>query len=914
MFRLRAPERLEERRLPAGMWQNPAVAEDVDASGDIRIQDLLTVIQDLRTFGNPHMLVPPAAGNAPPPFVDVSGDDVADVKDLLLVVTALREGVAFNAPALEADLANDTGAGGADRISEDPTVSGAITQNLHVRTHLVGRIEDGPWQRISLDEDGAFSFHPSFAGDGSDDGRHTIELVAQTAGGPPMRTSVTLVLKQDAFPFTIENDQFLRGNDPVFLNILGYSPLTPGQSVLDPLDESRLNDDLRRWEAYAKESEEPLLLRLYPNPINESIRFPQSFFDRLRELNIYVIRDIYFHRNTDFTTIDEAIIAEGKEAIDAAIAELEQADALDQLFAFEWGNEFLRIPDPDNVEEYEAFSSEQAAELTAFFAAMNDHIKTEMAKPGRDAFSNWFTWGSLPAYDRLFSDSDGFTGDSVPVVPESVDFYSYNIYPYFPAVLREHQAGMVTGTPFAGYLDALKQSLGSSKPLVISETGLPSSPQALGDPQTQLPPWYSVYRYGGLTEAQVAEGLADRYFDARLSGNVAGLSFFQWNDEWWKAGDPAQQAPHPEEHFGIARFEETAPGEHELRYKLQQDVVRELVTLDFVNDQSVIAGLQADVASLAPGESSGIHVTLADGAQDVRFRWETDRGRVVGESASVDFFAGDAALGPATVTVVAIDSSGRAETASLSIDIQPQGAPAVELITSGRNMASGRVRNVDTHFFKVALYVETDMLYQQPFFEMPEIWIGADGYFSTRSHNGFAGDVVAWIVPREFNGADTYPADFTPNEAIATDRLSGINDDDDDLLVDAWEMLHFGNLGQSRYGDPDGDGALNYEEQRSGESPMMLSNDSDGDMLLDNWERRMFGTLQFDTDDDPDGDMLTNELELELELHPGRIAIDSDLDGLPDRWERRFFGDLEMNPGDSFGDETVLGAYELGLL
>ena len=44
-------------------------------------------------------------------------------------------------------------------------------------------------------------------------------------------------------------------------------------------------------------------------------------------------------------------------------------------------------------------------------------------------------------------------------------------------------------------------------------------------------------------------------------------------------------------------------------------------------------------------------------------------------------------------------------------------------------------------------------------------------------------------------------------------------DTDNDGLIDAWEMLHFGNLNQTGNGDPDGDGITNAQEQELGYDP-----------------------------------------------------------------------------------------------
>ena len=53
---------------------------------------------------------------------------------------------------------------------------------------------------------------------------------------------------------------------------------------------------------------------------------------------------------------------------------------------------------------------------------------------------------------------------------------------------------------------------------------------------------------------RVAEGLADRYWDAKLAG-AAGWGVFEWNDEWHKQGEPSvQHDGDTEEYFGLLGF------------------------------------------------------------------------------------------------------------------------------------------------------------------------------------------------------------------------------------------------------------------------------------------------------------------------------------------------------------------------
>jgi hypothetical protein len=691
------------------------------------------------------------------------------------------------------------------------------------------------------------------------------------------------------FPFSIQNDLFQLNGAAVFVNMIGYQPLEPGESITDEIRESRVQDDLRRLEAYRGGSD-PVLLRVYAQPTSQfPIRMPKSFYDGVRALNFWIVRDIYFDANF----LAANAVADGKLAIDNVIAEVDAAGGLDRIFSWEIGNEF------------QANTAGAIQSLQLFLGEMRDHIKMRMAQPGREAFSNWVTWAAWPPSDPLRTgcSPSPFFGCN-PILVPSLDYVSFNAYAYDPERMRDHQAGPVTGTPFGGYLAALK-AVFPGKPLVISETGLPDSPSAIGLDQSRLPPVAPSYRRGALTPQQVGEGLADRYWDARLAGNVAGFGVFEWCDEFHKAGDPTSQAADPEEHFGLGRFV-TSPST-QLRFKLQQEVVRYLYTLRPAS-VSILSGLTADDTSLPLGGTTTLHAALSGTAlAPVRFRWETSAGRILGDSATVQYVAGSRALGPAQVTVVAIDRSGATSRASLTIGAQPS-APAIELLTFGTSRSSGRVSNIDLTQYKLVLYVRTNQYFVQPFADMKSVWVREDGYWwSTNFAAGTGAELHVWAVPKAFDPPGSMAN--APPGAIASATLGAINDTDNDLLPDSVEP----NPAEDRYGDPDGDGANNLEEFLGGTSPSGADNDGDVDGLPDNWERRSFGTLTLGPADDPDTVGRSNAVERTDGTNPVRRSLDSDVDGLPDTWEERYFGNLSRGPSTSWNSAlTNLDAYELG--
>jgi hypothetical protein len=709
-------------------------------------------------------------------------------------------------------------------------------------------------------------------------------------------------IEMQGFPFSLSPDGtcFLKDGKPVFLNVLAYSPFEPGQDVWSVLNPDRVENDLWRWRGYVRGSD-PLVIRLYPRP---ECQIPDSLYAEARKRDFWVIRDIYF-ANLDFE--------DAKKEVDKVIQEVNEADGWDRIFAWEIGNEFTA--GDGNVAD--------------FVEKVSRYIKQRVEEKAGTDVSRWVTWASWHPNDPLRTVEWG-----QPILPEGLDFISYNAYPYEPEHLRDHQGGSVTGRPYQGYLEALKakyEELGVCLPLVVSECGLSDSLLPADDPHDRLHPWCPWLRKGALSPDQAAEGLACAYWDARLATHegsqaVAGFTLFEWNDEWWKAGLPENDDDEPEEHFGIGRFVEKAPGQWELRYKLQQETVRDVYTLTFTEDiiESVAAvdvgGGQWDVTVTLPANAYG----------EVRFRWEVNRGCVVGpdevdadvtKTATAQFWFGDAAtyLGPAKVTVVATCGDGRTAFASTE-DIYPPAVPgpqdaSINILTLGTGAigsgarASGQVFDVDLRDYKLVTYIETNALYLQPYDDMKSVWIRPDGYWWTGITNLHNGGLRCWLVPGGYDPPAQEAKGWSPPDTIATAWMPAGNDSDNDLLPDAdWELLYFGDLDEDRYGDPDADGANNLEELLLATDPTTSGNDSDADGLWDNWEHHFLGTTSLGGGDDPDGDGLTNAQELALALHPGRTAADRDQDDLPDLWERRLFGSLGPDP---VAEPWLLDYYEL---
>lgn len=739
-----------------------------------------------------------------------------------------------------------------------------------------------------------------------------------------------LSAEPNEFPFKIEGSRFVRKSDgkPVFLNIIGYQPLEPGKKPWDEnypereqISSYRLKDDLRRLKAFQGGSE-PVVLRVYTQPTpREPNRLPKFFYNDIRELGFWIIRDIYFD-NIDFD--------EGKAKVDMVISEVNNANAFDVIFAWEIGNEF-KVGADGSADEIETFIENICA-----------YIKDEVNEVDIEGISDWVTWQSWVGSDPLWTDYEY----TIPIEPEGLDYISFNAYCYEPAQIRDHQPGPTTGTPYQGYLAALKGHY-SDKPFVIVETGLSDSnlpePDA-GHVHERLQPWYPAYRKGGLTSEQVAEGLADRYWDARLLRDesdpnivIAGLAIFEWNDEWWKAGTPGEDDQLPEEHFGLGRFEERLGGEgYQLRYKLQQETIRDLYTLKFMNDPATLEAVAANSNILPAGASIEIDTAMSgEMAGPMRYRWEANRGHIVGDGASAEFYPAENVLGPARITTVSIDGDNYATVSSSKINIEPSEPNSIEILTVGTGVdlsdpsvkASGRISNVNLDEYKLVCYIYNWHFYIQPYGAMKSIWIGPDGYWWTKITNARdnPGELYCWLVPKSWDPpnevADPHwaPPEYIAEANTVSMDVNDYNDVDNDLLPDYWEKQYFNSIDvNDRYDDPDGDGANNLEEFLAGTSMVDENdNDSDGDGLPDNWERHFFGDISFyDGGNDPDGDELTNSQEQDPNVgtHPGRASQDSDQDGLPDPWEIRWFGNCDANPHENPDGDCLdnLDEYELG--
>lgn len=150
------------------------------------------------------------------------------------------------------------------------------------------------------------------------------------------------------------------------------------------------------------------------------------------------------------------------------------------------------------------------------------------------------------------------------------------------------------------------------------------------------------------------------------------------------------------------------------------------------------------------------------------------------------------------------------------------------------------------------------------------------------------------------DGAAATASEISDHNAIINgltlERTASPGDLDGDGLVDAWELLFFGNLDQKASGDPDNDGLTNEQEFAANSNPTKA--DSDGDGLSDGDEVKLYKSNP--TKKDSDGDGLTDFDEVKT-THTNPNAADSDGDGLSDAVEVNA-SHTDPNKADTDGD------------
>ncbi len=143
--------------------------------------------------------------------------------------------------------------------------------------------------------------------------------------------------------------------------------------------------------------------------------------------------------------------------------------------------------------------------------------------------------------------------------------------------------------------------------------------------------------------------------------------------------------------------------------------------------------------------------------------------------------------------------------------------------------------------------------------------------------------------------------------------LAALADTDADGLPDPWEMDKFGNLAQTTTGDPDDDGAINFQELQRNADPNNVNTDgdafSDGDEINICRDPYLVHTDPSLTDSDGDGVSDTDEIQT---YGSNPSDPDTDHDGLSEYWEVYAYGTSPTNPdtdGDGCTDGDEVNSY-----
>lgn len=180
----------------------------------------------------------------------------------------------------------------------------------------------------------------------------------------------------------------------------------------------------------------------------------------------------------------------------------------------------------------------------------------------------------------------------------------------------------------------------------------------------------------------------------------------------------------------------------------------------------------------------------------------------------------------------------------------------------------------------------------------------------------FTGDINNLSVG---NGEIGYVYNFNDTGSAITLEVI-LNDSDGDGLPDDYELANFGNLAQDYDDNFDNDFATNGEEFVAGTNPSDGDDDPldlDNDEILDADEVLYFGNIAYsDGTGDADGDCETDLAEINNFQVPTDATsfTDSDDDGLPDAYELNFFGSLTQDGSGDFDSDnfTDLEEYAYG--
>ncbi|MDD5492193.1 MAG: hypothetical protein PHV60_05885, partial [bacterium] len=234
---------------------------------------------------------------------------------------------------------------------------------------------------------------------------------------------------------------------------------------------------------------------------------PAEFYKQARAHNLKIIQGVWFDQGpTDFQ--DAAFKAGVQADIKNMIDNFHSRDGVDysaDILFLNIGNEFVEdsvsatnVAHPE-ITSYSGtyISAPTGSKATeCFLAEICDYaVKYEVSTYGTRHYISHSTWSpvSPSLMDTAF-----------------LDIISFNIYSYWPDWMLTYPGGSTTGTPYQGYIEAMKQRY-ATKPFYISEFGYSTAPLK---PDTAC-----------VSEQEQAEGIKARWLDITPAGyNIAGAA------------------------------------------------------------------------------------------------------------------------------------------------------------------------------------------------------------------------------------------------------------------------------------------------------------------------------------------------------------------------------------------------------
>jgi hypothetical protein len=342
--------------------------------------------------------------------------------------------------------------------------------------------------------------------------------------------------------FSTNDDHILKDGSPFFVKGVVYVPGYPGYLPWEIENAGSLPERLRN-------SIDRDILQIKAIGAN-AIRFwgaPRYCYESLRNAgDLFFIQTIWIE--TEVADLHDPAFKESTKSYIRSIIDRIYSvyqDTKPPIIAYLVGNEISEAsilstnsahPDIDSYAGTFIDTGPNVNASEAFIAEMADYVKSYEGD----------TYGhiSLVSYSN-----DIRTADLIDT--PFLDFRSHNTYSYAVPYYRPSTLpGRSSGTLFQGWIEELKSRY-DDKPLLITETGLSVSPNAMrvGPPN---------YGYGGNTETDQIQGLLQNLDDIDSSLKpTAGVIIHEYLDAWWKFGldDSFSQDPDDiEEWFGLAKI------------------------------------------------------------------------------------------------------------------------------------------------------------------------------------------------------------------------------------------------------------------------------------------------------------------------------------------------------------------------